>query len=194
MENTVNWILSERQAYKNVHCPQESSQRFIMGWVRCYTHSSPFRSLSPSHTVILHSNPTKLLVYDCSNLLTADKFHFARANPIAYYPVHCIRPLISPFSSLAPYPMEEKKQLLINPLTAVNKWRARLYVPDLIIRKEMKIHTITTNLTIMVCLWNLFGYIKNDPQIWMNDQKTDSERNKMLHDKKRKSKCNNTVL
>ncbi len=46
----------------------------------------------------------------------------------------------------------------------------------------------------MVCLWNLFGYIKNDPQIWMNDQKTDSEINKMLHDKKSKSKCNNTVL
>lgn len=61
------------------------------------------------HTVILHSNPTKLLVYDCSNLLTADKFHFARANPIAYYPVHCIRPLISPFSSLAPYLRGRKK-------------------------------------------------------------------------------------
>lgn len=43
---------------------------------------------------------------------TAAKFHFLLPNPIAHYPVHCIRALIFPFSCLR----EERGASVINPL------------------------------------------------------------------------------
>lgn len=55
---------------------------------------------------------TKLPVYNCSQLFTAATFHFLLPNPIAHYPVHCIRALIFPFSSSE----EERNAFMINPL------------------------------------------------------------------------------
>lgn len=55
---------------------------------------------------------TQLTVYDCSQQFAAAKFHFLLPNPIAHYPVHCIRGLIFLFSSAE----EERSAFMINPL------------------------------------------------------------------------------
>lgn len=64
--------------------------------------------------------------------LWSPKFHFALVNPIAHYPVHCIRPLISPFNSYSLYLLGRKKGFLINLLTAINKGIMQLCSVDLI--------------------------------------------------------------
>jgi hypothetical protein len=58
------------------------------------------------------SCPSVHTVYDCSQQFTAAKFHFALANPIAHYPVDCIRNLIFSFSTSS----EERSTFMINPL------------------------------------------------------------------------------
>lgn len=55
---------------------------------------------------------TQLPVYDHSQQFTAAKIHFLPPNPIAHYPVHCIRALIFPFSCAE----EERSASVINPL------------------------------------------------------------------------------
>lgn len=84
----------------------------LSAWARANSHP-PFPTHTHTHT---HSSSTqhslKLPVYNCSQMFTAAKFHFLLLNPIAHYPVHCIRALIFLFSSLE----EERSAFVINPL------------------------------------------------------------------------------
>lgn len=66
----------------------------------------------PTHTPHTPLPLPQLPVYNCSQMFTAAKFHFLLPNPIAHYPVHCIRALIFPFSSSE----EERSACMINPL------------------------------------------------------------------------------
>lgn len=74
--------------------------------------------------------------------LWSPKFHFALVNPIAHYPVHCIRPLISPFNSYSVYLLGRKRGFLINLLTAINKGTMQLCSVDLISSMKAEVRDI----------------------------------------------------